>query len=280
LRGARAPTADLIPRVAAGSPQSLSRTLSLDHLVVTASSLADTVRDWREAGFSVSGGGRHRGSPTRNELVPFPDGGYVELLSAVPPGLPRRLRLLRNTSRWHHILERRGPLHGRFLEALAGPDGAVDWCLGLPPGVDPPPVEMLGGGGLPMGRLRGDGVELRWEIFVPAVRRLPFLIRDRTSRELRVPQVGATHHPCGAAGVGEVLVRTRDPEAVTRGLTALLGPPGTGATGAPEWWIPPGARVVVEEGEHEALAARLREAGGALRPLPRPSSAGRGISAG
>src|SRR2546428_10422661 len=57
------------------------------------------------------------------------------------------------------------------------------------------------------GRVRPDGVELKWRTAVLKPP-LPFVIEDLTPRELRVPGGAATEHANGASGIAAVVVGT------------------------------------------------------------------------
>ena len=60
----------------------------LDHLVILVLDLELASDDYRKLGFSVSPGGEHADGLTRNALVPFEDGTYLELVSFLDPEDP------------------------------------------------------------------------------------------------------------------------------------------------------------------------------------------------
>jgi len=75
-------------------------------------------------------------------------------------------------------------------------------------------------------RARPDGYQVRWVSSIPVApfsRLIPFVIKDETPREERVPR--ETVHRNGATGVGTLTVATRDVAAVRRLLAGVL-PPG------------------------------------------------------
>ena len=73
--------------------------LSIDHIVIAVADLDAAVRDYTALGFTVLPGGEHpRGS--RNALVVFADGAYLEII-AFPRPLPEY--------RWWQVLDRAGP---------------------------------------------------------------------------------------------------------------------------------------------------------------------------
>jgi hypothetical protein len=57
----------------------------LDHLVILVRDLDRAVRDYEELGFTVAPGGEHADGLTRNALIPFKDGSYLELVDFVDP---------------------------------------------------------------------------------------------------------------------------------------------------------------------------------------------------
>ena len=59
------------------------------------------------------------------------------------------------------------------------------------------------------GRIRPDGVELRWRTAVLKAP-LPFVIEDLTPRELRVPAGAAVDHANGARGIASVVIGAMD----------------------------------------------------------------------
>jgi hypothetical protein len=81
----------------------------LDHLVILVEELEDAVAGYEELGFRVTLGGEHADGLTRNALVPFADGTYLELVAFVDPDDERD-----NVWRWRPILGTGG--------------GLVDYC--------------------------------------------------------------------------------------------------------------------------------------------------------
>lgn len=55
----------------------------LDHLVILVEELEDAVAGYEELGFTVTPGGEHADGLTRNALVPFADGTYLEIVAFV-----------------------------------------------------------------------------------------------------------------------------------------------------------------------------------------------------
>ncbi|HEY7624824.1 MAG TPA: VOC family protein [Candidatus Limnocylindria bacterium] len=173
----------------------------LDHVVYVVRDLRAAIEDHQRRGFTVTAGGDHADRLTQNALIPFADGSYLELVAF--RDLDRSL-----THRWWNIAAGGG---GIADFALLSDDLASDTAaLGA----------LVSGQPLPGGRLRPDGVELRWRtaILKPP---LPFLIEDLTARDLRVPGGAAREHANGATGIATVVVGTKEPTDAEWGYAAL-----------------------------------------------------------
>ena len=77
----------------------------IDHLVILVEALEAAVAEYEELGFRVTPGGEHADGLTRNALVPFADGTYLELVSFVDPTDTRD-----NVWGWRPFLEKGGGL--------------------------------------------------------------------------------------------------------------------------------------------------------------------------
>lgn len=162
----------------------------LDHVVLVARDLDAAIADHRRRGFTVTPGGEHADGLTRNALVPFADGSYLEIVAF--PDLDRAV-----SHRWWKIAADGG---GFADFALLSDDLGAD-TLAL--------KEIVTRSSAAGGRTRPDGVRLEWRTAILAAP-LPFLIEDVTSRELRVPRGAAAQHANGAGGVAKVIVGTTD----------------------------------------------------------------------
>lgn len=191
--------------------------LPLDHIVIAVHDLHSAIHDYRNLGFTVTPGGDHPGRATHNALVVFQDGSYFELIAWKAP---------EDAHPWWPKLSRFGP-------------GIVDFAL--LPGTTPQVVAQALARGLAYqppvdgGRLRPDGVELRWQNARPATPDLPFLCGDVTPRALRVPEGPVREHANGVQGVAQLRVAVHDLAATLERYRTLLGledvpAPAKGAT--------------------------------------------------
>ena len=162
----------------------------LDHVVFVARDLNAAIADHRRRGFTVTPGGEHAGGVTRNALITFRDGSYLELVGF--NDLSRSL-----THRWWKVAADGG---GLADFALLSDDLAAD-SAALADLIKTPPKEG--------GRIRPDGVELKWRaaFLTPP---LPFVIEDLTARDLRVPGGAAAEHANGATGIASVVIGAVD----------------------------------------------------------------------
>jgi hypothetical protein len=184
----------------------------LDHLVVLSRHLDRAVRGYEGLGFAVTPGGEHADGLTRNALIPFKDGSYLELVAFVDPEYTRD-----NVWGWRRFLSTGGGL----IDYCAASDDLRADVRRLREGdfeVDGP---------IHGGRRRPDGKEIRWLIarIRQEGRLLPFLIEDLTPHELRVPGGLSAEHPNGALGIRRLEIATSNAEGAVRAFAALVGSP-------------------------------------------------------
>jgi len=180
--------------------------LRLDHVVIAVADLERAVGSCAQAGFTVVPGGRHPGRNTRNALIVFEDGAYLELITYSAPSPDER---------W-------------WRELAAHGDGFVDFALlpqDLPAAIAQAQARGLADmrGPLPGSRDRPDGVHVAWHTARQAQHDLPFLCADLTPRALRVAEGAVRRHRNGALGIAQVTVAVRDVQASLARYRALLG---------------------------------------------------------
>lgn len=257
----------------------------LDHVVVVVPALDAAVQAFREAGFTVSPGGRHDVLPTENALIAFADGTYLELLATRERSTREELRALRASDRWSHHLRGVSAVARRFLPLLAGPDGVADWVLRSSSlARDAARLRsqaMTAAGPVAMQRERPDGVTLAWDLLLPESFVPPFLIQDRTPRGFRVPEASETvTHASGAGGIACVRVRANLVPLAALALGEVLGAmPRVLDSGATELALAQGRVELVADASEGAYAVTLAgctalpEAIRALGVHPEPADA-------
>jgi len=168
----------------------------IDHFVIVVPELEAAIRDYTAAGFTVVRGGRHN-IGSHNALIALADGAYIELIAFLDSagGHP-----------WYAALEKGG--------------GLVDFCMQTDDleadaeamrqaGVPMSPAN-------PMTRDRPDGFRVSWVLSIPGAPfngRAPFLIKDETPRDERVPRQRS--HPNGVTGLKTMTVAVADPGATS-----------------------------------------------------------------
>jgi Glyoxalase-like domain len=184
----------------------------LDHLVILVHDLDQASLDYERLGFRVTPGGEHADGLTRNALVPFKDGTYLELVAFVDPD-----DLRDNVWGWRAFVPSGG--------------GLIDYCAASDDlGADARRLEERGlavDGPTDGGRRLPDGTEVRWRVahIRQEGRLLPFLIEDVTPRSARVPAGAAVEPPNGATGISRLELAAPDAQAASRSLAAVLGDP-------------------------------------------------------
>jgi hypothetical protein len=175
--------------------------LTVDHVTICGSDLDAMRRACAAVGLASEYGGSHANRATHMALVGFEDGSYLELIA---PFAPEAVATGMMGSWTKYMRENAGP----SAWAVASEDIHAD-------------VQHLGSAGIPVrgpdpgGRTRADGLVLQWETAIlgagPAGSVLPFMIQDKTPRNLRV-QPSADLEGSGITGVSAVVLGVRDLE--------------------------------------------------------------------
>lgn len=215
---------------------------ALDHIVIAVADLDAAIRDYAVLGFTVLPGGEHpRGS--RNALVCFDDGAYLEIIAFARP-VPG--------FRWQQVLERAGP-------------GLVDYAL-LPDSLDVRLEQarrrgLVIDGPIDGARLRPDGEQLLWRSARPPEPDIPFLCEDVTARVLRVPDGPARRHANGVTGVAEVTVAVADRATSAARYRALLGLPDQPTAPQTRFGLPGFTMTLRDDGSDRWIADHLARRG-------------------
>jgi catechol 2,3-dioxygenase-like lactoylglutathione lyase family enzyme len=179
----------------------------IDHVVIVVPELESAIASYSLAGFTVVRGGKHP-IGTHNALVAFADDSYLELIAFLKPSTGHP---------WQTALDKGG--------------GMIDFCVRTDDlEAD---AELMRRAGAKIGkpyqltRDRPDGYRLTWLLAVPEAPfngQVPFLIKDETPRDERVPREHS--HRNGAKGICALAIAVDDP-GVTSGFYArVLGRPG------------------------------------------------------
>lgn len=177
----------------------------IDHVVIAVADLERAIAGFGELGFTVVRGGRHAGLGTHNALVAFADGAYFELIA---------FRVETSAHPWFTAVRRGG--------------GLTDFCMQTDNlEVDAAALRRAGariGEPFAMERERPDGYVVKWVLAVaqpPSAGAVPFLIRDTTPRDERVPR--QREHPNGAAAIRTLTVAVPDAAAARALYAGVLG---------------------------------------------------------
>ncbi len=178
----------------------------IDHVVIAVPDLVIAQGVYEALGFVVVPGGRHPVG-THNALIGLADGSYIELMAFFESSPEHR---------WWLPLQKGGGLVDFCMQTddLPG-DTATFRRAGV--AIDDPS---------PLSRVRPDGYHLKWVLSIPrnAFKGVaPFLIRDETPREERVPS--QNRHPNGVAGIGVLTVAVHEVATARGWYEQALGRP-------------------------------------------------------
>lgn len=191
-------------------------------------------------------------APTRQKLVCFADGTYLELLTVADPAARARHRLAR------HMAGQGGWADFTVLTDRLEQAMAVQRAAGLPVQGPLTHEKRLADG-------RPWGVALALTGIGAGHPALPFLLEDRVGRELRIPR-HRVRHPNGAAGLAGVVVRTPDLAEAARHYRPLFGEGQAVAGGGRRYDFAPDAWIALEEGRGGLSRVVLRAAAGVAAP--------------
>ena len=179
----------------------------IDHVAIVVEELEAAITSYSRAGFTVVRGGKHP-IGTHNALIAFNDGSYFELIAFLKP---------RTGHPWQMALEKGS--------------GIVDFCMCTDDlAADIESMRRAGakiGEPSPLTRDRPDGYHLSWALAIPAPPfngQVPFLIKDDTPRDERVPRERS--HANGAIGIRTLAIAVNDPGMTSRYYARVLGRPG------------------------------------------------------
>jgi hypothetical protein len=190
----------------------------LDHIVLLLSSPDyENPPPWLSDYFTITEGGTHTGQSSRNKLIFFKDGTYLELFNWFddPPDADDEKQPMGVWGRKHP---------GLIDFALTSLDSPEDYVDGLNRRLKDNDLGVIYHQPVSGGRKRADGMDVKWKVsrpkfhnashtpshaFFPGGRLdAPFFCHDVTERNLRAlfDDEKATTHPSGAIGISEVRV--------------------------------------------------------------------------
>lgn len=237
--------------------------LRLDHVIIVVRDLKSAVQDYTALGFHVLPGGEHPAFNTHNALIPFADGSYLELLATKEAMYFSYLQ----AALARDILDDELPDDTlptrRFMYTLARGEGVQDFAL-MTDDLERTITSAKVGGVLleaPIagGRTRADGVQLAWEFVMARAGKLPFLIRDITPREQRVPTDAAvTTHPNGTSGIEGVEINLPDMAVQAKDYIALIGDPLSRSSVHALFKLNDGSKILLRQAAEFSMRVVLR----------------------
>ncbi len=224
--------------------------IKVDHASICGSNLDLLRQAFAAAGLTTDFGGPHARGGTQMALLGFDDGSYLELIAPQKAGIPV-------DSAWGKMIAAdAGPCAWAVASADLKADLARFQHQGLP--VDGP---------APGSRTRPDGKVIEWETArvgsATPGSTLPFMIHDKTPRDLRV-QPSASVKGSPLTGVAIVILGVNDLSAASDLFRRAYAWPAPAIENHPEFGATlayfPGTPVMLATplGEHSWLAARLR----------------------
>ncbi|MGH7717739.1 MAG: VOC family protein, partial [Gemmatimonadaceae bacterium] len=182
--------------------------LRIDHVTVAASELQRLERAFAAAGLDPVYGGRHANGVTHMSIVGFQDGSYIELIAPLDPGADAPV--------WtEHMRHDGGPCGWAIGVDDIAAETARATALGVPTR-----------GPVPASRRRPDDVVAEWDMAFlgdgqPGAL-LPFMIRDRTPRENRVPPAVPVTRSSGSAAPQPAAPETAGFDGLPRGVAMVI----------------------------------------------------------
>lgn len=201
--------------------------IRFDHAVILVPDLGRARMEFERLGFTVTAGGVHRGGATRNALIAFADGSYLELITYTRRLVAHTLPWIGRLGLGRVLTGSKTPIDERFGGRGSRGFGLIDFALD--PGTLDGALIRLRREGIriegpfPGGRTSSEGEPIEWEIALPSPRELPFLCADVTDRHLRVPGGDAVDHANSVTGIAGITVAVESVETSSARYRALLG---------------------------------------------------------
>ncbi|MEE9273573.1 MAG: VOC family protein [Robiginitomaculum sp.] len=199
----------------------------VDHIVIKVKNLKMAINKFEGLGFSITAGGDH--GFTHNALIPLENDTYIELISTKSQMAKALFKAMDDTGFAKWQLYSRNNIVGRLIKWFSLPPGPVDWCVRERKTI-PKTNEHVKSKKAnwttqrKFSRVKKDNAEIRWMLAAPKSNLLPMLIKDITSRKLRVPKYTVGMHANGAILLDAILFPQEDFEIISDQMSSMKYP--------------------------------------------------------
>ena len=198
--------------------------LAFDHAVIYVPNLHKAIRQFTALGFTVRPGGEH--SHTHNALIIFNDRSYIELLALKPSWRRWFLLGIAKSGVLDLIANSKSDIGWRVMRWISCKYGPIDWALrtdnlnSTMACLKEKDAVLLNTSDYQ--RTTAEGKTAKWTMASAKNLDLPFLIKDQTDINLRVPLGNHTQHANGALGIRKITISAENTELAYSNLNALL----------------------------------------------------------
>ena len=198
--------------------------LGFDHAVIYVPNLEKAISKFTALGFTVKPGGEH--AHTHNALIIFNDRSYIELLALKPSWRRWFLLGIAKSGMLDLIANSKSDIGWRVMRWIGCKHGPIDWALRAD-NIDLTLARLKENDAALLNtsdyqRTTAEGKTAKWTMASAKNLDLPFLIKDQTDINLRVPLGNHTQHTNGALGIRKITVTTENTKLAHSNLGALL----------------------------------------------------------
>ena len=198
--------------------------LAFDHAVIYVPNLHKAIRHFTALGFTVRPGGEH--AHTHNALIIFNDRSYIELLALKPSWRRWFLLGIAKSGVLDLIANSKSDIGWRVMRWIGCKYGPIDWALRTD-NIDLTLACLKENNAVLLNksdyqRTITDGKTAKWTMASAKNLDLPFLIKDQTDINLRVPLGNHTQHANGALGIRKITISAENTKLALSNLGALL----------------------------------------------------------
>jgi hypothetical protein len=183
-----------------------------DHAVIFVPDLNKAIKKFCDLGFVVTPGGEHE--YTCNALIIFQDRTFIEILALKASWYRPLLKIAAKIGVINHLANNKSDVSWRLMRWITKKYGAIDWCIrveNMQAALDcfqSTKLTMLDT--MTYQRRRPDGAIAQWLLGSAKDIDLPFLIKDKTAIDIRIPLGSHTQHPNGALGIKKIIIAPTD----------------------------------------------------------------------